>query len=250
MKTLISKIVAATPLAYFPTRVQAGPAKGARWTLAPFSYNWRSGGEADLRAGLDKLSRIEGAVGWDFGAHFGIATVGMAMQMGERGQVAAFEPDPGAFCRLAYHVRINKLTNVRLFQAAVSAIEGTSKLVATHGLGSSMSHFQYEDEQLNANSQTMDVNTLAPDDLVRKGEIRLPDVIKVDVQGHGAKALAGSIESIKAKRPVIIYSNHSQWELAGTRALLEPLGYRVESLASQRVSWDFLNHESGLLLPA
>ena len=186
-------------------------------------------------------------MGWDFGAHFGIATVGMAMQMGERGQVAAFEPDPGAFRRLAYHVRINKLTNVRLFQAAVSA-GGTGKLITTHGLGSSMSHFQYEDEPLSTDSQTIKVETLAPDELVRKGEIRLPDVIKVDVQGHGAKALTGSIESIKARRPVIIYSNHSQWELAGTRSLLEQLGYRVESLAGQRVAWEFLNQESGLLL--
>jgi FkbM family methyltransferase len=249
-KKFLSKAVAASPLAYFPVRVRKGPAKGARWTLVPFSYNWREGGEGDLRAGLKKMRGVEGAVCWDFGAHFGIATVGMAMQVGPRGQVVAFEPDPGAFRRLAYHVRMNRLTNVRLFPAAASCAGGTMKLITTHGLGSSMSHFQYEDEQLNPHSKTMSVATVKPDDLVRQGEIRPPDLIKVDVQGHGAKALAGSIESIRAKRPMIIFSNHSQWELAGTRELLEPLGYCVESLTEERVPWDFLNQESGLLLPA
>lgn len=225
LKTLLSKTLAASPLAYFPVRVRKGPAKGARWTLAPFSYNWRAGGEADLRAGLEKMRCLEGAVCWDFGAHFGIATVGMAMQVGPEGQVVAFEPDPGTFRRLAYHVRINRLTNVCLFPAAASCAGGTMKLITTHGLGSSLSHFQYEDERLDLNSKTMNVPTVAPDDLVRRGEIRPPDIIKVDVQGHGAKALGGSIESIREKRPIIVFSNHSQWELAGTRELLEPLGY-------------------------
>ena len=250
LKTLISNAVAMSPLGYFPVRVRRGPAKGAKWTLAPFSNNWRSGGEEDLRAGLKKLSQLDGAVGWDFGAHFGIATVGMAMQMGKRGEVSAFEPDPGAFRRLAYHVKINKLDNVRLFAAAVSSAQGSTRLITTHGLGSSMSHFQYEDEQLDDRSQSIPVETLVPDELVRSGKIRLPDVIKVDVQGHGAKALAGSMESIKRKRPLIIFSNHSPWELDGTRTLLEPLGYQVENLNGRRVSWDLLNQESGLLVPA
>jgi FkbM family methyltransferase len=249
LKVLLSKTLAASPLANFPVRGRKGPAKGARWTLAPFSYNWREGGEADLRAGLKKLPCLEGTVCWDLGAHFGIATVGMAMQVGPGGQVASFEPDPGAFRRLAYHVRINRLMNVRLYPAAASCAEGTMKLITTHGLGSSMSHFQYEDEQLDTHSKTMDVAAVAPDDLVRRGEIRAPDLIKVDVQGHAAKALAGSIESIRAKRPIIVFSNHSQWELAGTRKLLEPLGYHVESLAGKRAPWEFLNQESGLLLP-
>src|SRR5450759_75200 len=115
-RTLCSRIIAATPMAYFPVRVRTGPAKGAKWTLAPFSYNWRCGGENDLEAGLSRLSSVKGAVCWDFGAHFGIHTVGMAMQVGPAGQVASFEPDPVAFRRLKYHVQKNQLTNVCLFQ--------------------------------------------------------------------------------------------------------------------------------------
>jgi hypothetical protein len=56
-------ILAATPLAYFPVRVRKGPAKGARWTLLPFSANWRKGGgEQDVACALKYLKFIKGAV--------------------------------------------------------------------------------------------------------------------------------------------------------------------------------------------
>jgi len=230
--------------------VRVGPAQGAKWTLAPFSFNWRHGGEGDLAPGLARLSNKVGAACWDFGAHFGIHTVGMAMEVGPRGQVASFEPDPGAFSRLKYHVKINGLTQVRLFQAAASDKAGALKLITTHGLGSAMSHFQYEDETMSERTATLEVATVVPDQLVSSGQIRPPDLIKVDVQGHGAQALRGSIESIRTKRPIIIFSNHSQWELQGTRELLEPLGYRACSLNGDPIRWDGLNAATGLLLPS
>src|SRR5262249_23448178 len=131
-RTLIARAIAVTPMAFFPVRVRFGPAKGAKWTLVPFSYNWRRGGENDLAPGLLRLPSISGAVCWDFGAHFGIHTVGMAMQVGPAGQVVSFEPDPAAFCRLKYHVQINRLSNVVLFQAAVSNKAGSMKLITAH----------------------------------------------------------------------------------------------------------------------
>jgi FkbM family methyltransferase len=249
-RTLLSRAISATPMAYFPVRVRAGPAKGAKWTLAPFSYNWRHGGENDLEPGLSLLPNIIGAVCWDFGAHFGIHTVGMAMQVGPMGQVASFEPDSAAFSRLKYHVQINGLRNVRIFQAAVSNRGGFSKLITTHGLGSSMSHFQYDDEKISKQTAMMEVSIVAPDELVSTGLIKPPDLIKVDVQGHGAKALEGSVASIRSKLPIIIFSNHSQWELEGTRRLLEPLGYSVKNLKGNPMPWEGLNVEVGLLLPS
>lgn len=247
LRTALSRIIASTPLAYLPVRVRSGPAKGAKWTLAPFSYNWRRGGEDDLAPGLALLHK-PGAVCWDFGAHYGIHTVGMAMHVGPGGQVCAFEPDPAAFHRLQYHVRKNGLKQVSLFEAAASNRTGRATLLMTHGLGSSMSHFRYEDESVPERTSKMEVTTVAPDDLVASGRIRVPDLIKVDVQGHGAQALEGSLESIRASRPIIIFSNHSGWELDGTRKLLEPLGYAAHDLKGDVFPWERLNVEIGLLL--
>jgi FkbM family methyltransferase len=249
IRTMLSRIAAMTPLGYIPVRVRTGPAKGAKWTFAPFSHNWRAGGEEDLAAGIAHLKDPKGAVCWDFGAHFGIHTVGMAMQVGPTGEVASFEPDPVAFRRLSYHVRINYLKNVRLFPAAVSAVAEQKKLIISHGLGTAFSHFQYEDEVGDERTKTMDVQTVVPDELVARGEIRAPNLIKIDVQGHGAKALAGSIRAIHQTHPIIIFSNHSSWELEGTRTLLEPLGYQVRSLAGENVDWSWLrNHDTAVLV--
>jgi FkbM family methyltransferase len=248
MRTLLSRTISATPLAYIPVRVQRGPAKGARWTLMPFSANWRlGGGERDVEAGLAHLSQVKGAVFWDFGAHFGIHTVGVAMQVGPEGQVAAFEPDPGAFKRLKLHVAMNGLANVRLFKAAASSRSGQSTLFAPSFLGSSVSHLRYYDSDDMRDTPRLQVASVAVDELVSSGQIRAPDLIKIDIQGHGADALAGCIESVKLKRPIIVFSNHSDRELSGTRRLLQPLGYKPWSFAGSSLTWDEVTE--ALLLP-
>src|SRR5262249_32086096 len=132
----VSRGIAATPVGYWQVRVRAGLAKGAKRTLLPFSSNLGMGGsEQDGVAAGSYLSHLEGRVFWDFGAHFGIHAVGMAMQVGSTGQVAAFEPDPTAFRRLRYHVELNALSNVRMFEAAVSRMSGHSNLYLPCGQG-------------------------------------------------------------------------------------------------------------------
>ena len=250
LRTFLSKVLRRTPLSYLPVTVRKGPAKGARWTLLPFSYNWRQGGEGDVQQGLEMAGGLDGRVCWDFGAHFGIHTVGMAMLVGDRGQVASFEPDQVAFRRLQYHVKLNELSNVRLFEAAVSDHAGSERLIVSENLGSSCSHFQYEDETEPRGERTTVVSTVVADDLVSSGAIRLPDVIKVDVQGHAGKALAGSLKSIQQKRPIIIFSNHSSWELADTHRLLQPLGYRLRTPEGAAVDWEWLStYGTAILLP-
>jgi hypothetical protein len=54
----------------------------------------------DVLAATLYIPTLDDVVFWDFGAHFGIYTEGMAMQVGPTRQVGAFEPDPGAFHRL------------------------------------------------------------------------------------------------------------------------------------------------------
>ena len=249
LRTWLSRVVAATPLCYLQVRVRKGPAKGARWTLLPFSFNWRQGGEGDLACGLARLDRVRGAVCWDFGAHFGIHTVGMALQVGPEGQVVSFEPDPVAFERLSFHVRLNRLKNVVLFKAAVSNSNGRVGMIAVHGQGSTLSHLRYPGEAEPQANDEFFVESIAPDTLVESGQIRRPDLIKVDVQGHGASAIAGSIQSIRASRPVIAFSGHGPAELEGARSLLEPLNYAVESLDGVAMSWNGPNSESVLLMP-
>jgi FkbM family methyltransferase len=213
----------------------------------PFSANWRKGGsEQDVACALKYLLKpIKGAVFWDFGAHFGIHTVGVAMQVGPTGQVVAFEPDRTAFARLHRHVTMNDLQNVKLFCAAASSRKGSEALYLPYGR--QFPRFKLYPEEDAAGIPFVVVPTLVPDDLVAGGAIREADLIKIDVQGHGAEIIAGSIKTIQRRRPIIAFSNHSPAELEGTRRLLQPLGYRAVNLNGDAITWSDVSES--VLLP-
>ncbi len=237
LKALAVGVLGASPLRNWPVTVRAGLAKGARWTAFPFSANWRIGGETDLADFVKGIGGAQGLSCWDLGAHFGIHTIGLARAAGPLGAVAGFEPDPVAFAKLERHVRMNGLANVKIYQAAASDRDGSLELIVTGGLGSTVTHARYEGEVPAAGTPSFDARSVRLDTLVERSEIRLPDLIKVDVEGHGAKALAGAMNSIAKSLPAIVFSNHSPQEWAGTAALLAPLGYSAVASYGGEVDW-------------
>jgi FkbM family methyltransferase len=246
LRIAASRPLSGTRLANFPVRVRKGLAKGARWTMLPFSANWREGGAFHLERAVGHLLTVRGIVFWDFGAHFGIYSVGLALQVGPHGQVIAFEPDPVAFEKLNRHVQMNKLTNIKLYNAAVSSSTGDANLYFPQAPGSSYSHMQ-NDEHDDHTMPKITVKTVSADDLVQSEAISLPHLIKIDVPGHAARAVAGAIKSISISRPIIAISSHSDRELSETRRLLEPLGYLAETLNGDRIETTSISE--CLLLP-
>ena len=238
LKSYAVTALGASPLRHWPVTVRSGLAKGARWTAFPFSSNWRIGGESDLADFVRAFGSVQGLNCWDLGAHFGIHTVGLAKAAGSSGQVAGFEPDPVAFAKLVRHVGMNRLTNVKLFQAAASDRDGRLELIVSGGLGSTVTHARYESEVPSAGTTTFDAPSIRLDTLVECGEIELPGLVKVDVEGHGAKAIAGGMQSIARSMPAIVFSVHSPHEWGDTGALLRPLGYEAFTGAGLAVDWD------------
>ena len=49
LKSLVGKLLQATRIELLPVKVREGIAKGAWWTLYPFSAYWRGGFEPELR---------------------------------------------------------------------------------------------------------------------------------------------------------------------------------------------------------
>ena len=249
IKTALGRIALSTGLGTFPVRVRKGPAKGARWTLAPFSHYWREGAlEPDVPAAFGYFDSLDGLVFWDIGAHYGIHSVGAAMQVGPHGQVVSFEPDPIAFSRLKKHAEWNNLANIKLMNVAASDTNGRADLYTPNGAGQSVSHLKFYAENDMTGTPSVAVPTVAIDGLVDRGEIRLPQVIKVDAQGHGGKALAGASKAIATAQPVIAFSNHSHAELEQTREVLEPLGYRAFDFEGGAIPWAKV--EEAILAPA
>lgn len=221
----LDQFLVVTRLQMWPVRVRAGVAAGARWTLYPWSAYWRSTQEPAMHTTLAELGDITGWSCWDLGAHFGIYSVGLGRRVGPTGEIAAFEPNPLSYARLCHHLEMNALTWAKRYEAAVSDVAGVANFYTYDNLKDTTTHLPYEGEVQSAATKPIPVRLLQLDALVASGELRAPDLIKVDVEGHAHKALAGARRTIIEKRPILIVAFHSELELSGVRALLDPLGY-------------------------
>ena len=244
LQNAVGTVLRATGLQYLPVRVRRGLLAGARWTLYPWTSYWRGGYEPDMERAILSLGDLRGKACWDLGAHFGYYSVGLALRTGPSGQVVAVEPLPTNYSRLERHRQMNNLSWVKTYQCAVSDVTGEAEFFSDVSHGDTTVHLQYDDEVKTAVTQTIFVHTIRLDDLVAGGEIRLPDFIKIDVEGHGHHALGGAIDAIRRARPVILMGFHSPQEVAGTEALLQPLGYQFTPAGSKdpadRVGADYV----------
>ncbi len=227
MSAFFRRLLSTPVIARLPVRVCRGIAKGARWSLFPWTSYWRGTHEPEVQARLLTLGDWTGKHVWDLGSHYGIFAVGLGRRVGPTGSVAAFEPNPLSYARLQLHVLLNRLGWVKTFPCAVSDTDGSRRFFLYEGLESTSSHLAYEGETWDETVPTMQVTALRLDDLVNAGEINLPDFIKIDIEGHAHKALAGAASSLAKSRPTLLIGLHSIPEIEGILSVLDPLGYRI-----------------------
>ena len=222
----LRRLLSTPIIARLPVRVRSGIAKGARWSLFPWTAYWRGTHEPAVQARLLQMGGWTGKHIWDLGSHYGIFAVGLGRLVGPAGSVAAFEPNPLSYERLQLHIRRNQLGWVKTFPFAASDTEGSQRFFIYEGMETTSSHLAYEGETWNETIPTIQVNSRRLDDMVAAGAINLPNFIKLDVEGHGHKALAGARTALAASRPTLLVGMHSVLEVEGVLAVLNPLGYR------------------------
>lgn len=128
----------------------------------------------DLRAGETFL---------DVGCHYGIFSIFGAKLVGQQGQVFSVEPHPGALKILQGNIDLNRCSNVKVVQAALSEVEGSIPLSYNeNGAGPKGPN--------DPESSVHHVRSLPGDDLFTDG-VRIPAAIKVDVEGHEFSVLKG-----------------------------------------------------------
>jgi len=231
MASLLRRLLSFPAIAHLPVRVRGGIAAGARWTFFPWTSYWRGTHEPEIQARILALKTDwTGLHAWDLGSHYGLFAIGLGRRVGPTGSVAAFEPNPLSYTRLCLHVRRNDLDHVKTFPLAVSESAGTQRFFLYEGLETTSSHLAYEDETWTPSIPSSEVTTVRLDDLVASGQIHAPDFIKVDVEGHGHKALAGAAITLARSRPILMIGLHSDQEIAGILAILAPLRYRISPI--------------------
>ncbi len=235
----------------FPVKVLCGIARGAWWSIYPYSAYWRRGGaDPAIDAVLHRYAALPGIVCWDIGAHYGIYAVGLARAVGPAGRVEAFEPDPVSCRRLLWHRCLNRLSHLHVHPIAASGVTTTARLYQYTKFGDTTSHLPYLNESIES-VPYREITTVALDEWVKSGRILPPHFIKIDVEGHAGPALEGMRRTIASARPVVLLAIHSQGEHASARATLGALGYSLQPLVASNAASVLANNFGELLcLPA
>jgi FkbM family methyltransferase len=132
----------------------------------------------------------------DVGANVGYYTALAAKKVaGGGGRVVAFEPSPYAFERLGRMVQANRLEHVTVVNAGLSDSSGKTKIYL--GAGSdNHSPTMVAHEGANAT----DVRIVTLDEEAERLGLKHLDLIKIDVEGHEPKVLAGAQRLLRERR--------------------------------------------------
>jgi FkbM family methyltransferase len=175
---------------------------------------------------------------FDIGAYIGIYSLIAAHQLNVK--VYSFEPHPATFNLLLENIGCNKFENkVTPFQFALPNYDGQTSF--SDNPGSPIN--KIEDESIQ-------VNTLRGDSFCKKQEL-IPDILKIDVEGHEDKVLVGFGNAIKSAKMIVVESrkiNEIKDILTGQHDFLGPykLDYRKRIFQADFNSsedWIFIHPE-------
>jgi FkbM family methyltransferase len=147
-----------------------------------------------------------GGVFYDIGANLGFFSMLGAHLAGlEEGHVYAFEAAPENAEAIAANARLNGIDSITIIAKAVSSHAGRGRLQVVDD----QSWSKLEDYGEHPNTeQVIEVELVAIDDVLARGELRPPTLVKIDVEGAEIAVLRGMRETIERHRPAIICELH------------------------------------------
>lgn len=226
--TLIGKILRA-PLRLIPRSavvpILQGPLRGKRWTVGSSTHGcWLGSYEYEKQKALQRELKA-GDVMYDVGANVGFYSLLASVLVGESGHVYAFEPAPGNLAALKKHLKMNRVRNCTVIEAAVSATDGNAAFDPS------------EDRSTGHLAETggVRVRTLTLDRLIHDGAVRPPTLMKIDIEGAEPDCLRGASDIIQSFRPVIFLATHGREVHASCCEILVQWNYRLISLDARPI---------------
>jgi len=193
----------------------------------------------------DRFSRLmlgaitPGDCVWDVGGNVGLYSKRFAELVGEQGSVFAFEPSPVNLLVLRQAVRdrnnvvvlpiaLGDRNGAVRFQQGADALGATSKCL---------------DSGMPDSTQSVEVEMMRGDELVRTGRARLPNVIKIDTEGFELDVLEGcsGIIGEPAVRTLCIEVHFGLLDERGLKGAPARMESRLVS-AGFRVTWPDASH--------
>jgi FkbM family methyltransferase len=150
---------------------------------------------------------------YDIGGNIGYHTVAFASMAKE---VHSFEPNDRNYLLLEKNTE--HLNNVTLYHSAVSNVEGEA-FISDYDTTKPGNYGECMMAEAGQPCKTVSIDNL---------DLPLPDVIKIDVEGHELKVFQGMQNTISKNRPVIFYeSMHGTGFDIIHDMLARDLGYRI-----------------------
>jgi FkbM family methyltransferase len=198
-----------------------GPSRGLKYRIfadgrAPIYGGWERPAQRLMTEHIRP-----GQVVLDVGANAGIHTLLMARLATGRGHVYAFEPHPEIYDSLVANVALNGL------QAVVTAVpkavaDMTGRTTFYSGRHGGAGHLAAVGRP---EGNAMTVETITLDEFVLGRDHRLPDFLKIDVEGAERKVLDGGQRVLRANRPTLLIDLHTPEQDVAVGQVLADLGY-------------------------
>jgi FkbM family methyltransferase len=148
------------------------------------------------------LSRVVACGDWvvDIGANVGFYTKRLAELVGPEGRVLAFEPVPETFVLLASNLDCCRLSNVTLFNAAVSETTGVVGMSIPEYSDTGQRNY-YQAHLTSPADSELRILTVSLDSIEIPTTVRL---IKIDAEGHEFSVLKGMRKTLLRDHPILI----------------------------------------------
>jgi FkbM family methyltransferase len=219
-------------LPHIPYPVIKGRLKGTKFILGTLAGE---GGGAtvyfDMVEPLQTQSFIKiikpGDIIFDVGANVGYYTALGSKLTGAQGKVYSFEPSIRNISYLYRHVEINKLNNVTIIPSACSDSPSILNFIESSNTATG----RLENSEISGTSGTKVtiIPTVTLDAIADKIK-KLPNVLKIDVEGAEVAVLKGAEKIISVAKPAIFLSVHSEKLRTTCLTYLRTFGYEFEPL--------------------
>jgi FkbM family methyltransferase len=140
-----------------------------------------------------------GAVFYDIGANVGFMSMELSKRFGGSLEVYAFEPQPSLARCVAISAALNSFDNVKVFACLLGDTSGITELfLAAHSIHASI----LAPREAGAAAIRCPMTTL--DELLDRGVLPPPHLIKIDVEGSEPAVFRGGARMLAKHRPVIV----------------------------------------------
>jgi FkbM family methyltransferase len=216
-----------------------GPSRGLKYRIfaagrAPIYGGW----ERQAQRLMTEHIR-PGHVVLDVGANAGIHTLLMARLASPRGHVYAFEPHPSIYRALVSNVALNGQQAV-VTPLPLALADATGRTTFYSGAHGGAGHLAGAGAP---EGDEIPVETITLDEFVFGRTKRLPDFLKIDVEGAEGRVLDGGQRVLRASRPTMLIDLHTPEQDVAVGRFLDDLGYAayrtrdMKRVANLRAGW-------------